>query len=138
MYLARFFPCRNPFNLGLIVEHKMFPYMLMCEGQVRPCQTRQGFTYPLQLPPINFLSRLCILVVSWRCRWFQGATVGLEVNPSFTFMNAQVMLTSSSGPSVLRYVINFTKLFGLPLSVVNEMATDFKLCGIIFTSIFVN
>ena len=53
--------------LELNQVHKIFPYMLMRGGQVRPCQPRQRFTYPLLLPFINFLSRLYILVVSFRC-----------------------------------------------------------------------
>ena len=122
--------------MGLILEHKMFPYMLMRGGQARPCQTSQRFTYPLQLLLVSFLSHLCILVVLWRCCWFQGAAVNLEVDPSFMFMNAQVMPTSSSRPLVLSYVNDFTKLFELPLSIcegVLELGSKNKLGISIFT-----
>ena len=101
----------------------MFSYMLVRGGQARPCQTRQRFTYPFQLPPVSFLSCLCILVVSWKCHWFQGAAVGLKMDPSFTFMNTQVMPTNSLGPLVLPYVNNFTKLFELPLSAASYSIT---------------
>jgi len=49
------------------VGHKIFTYMFMRGGQVRPCQTRQRFAYPLQLPSVNFQPCLYILVVSFRC-----------------------------------------------------------------------
>ena len=70
---------RDPFLmglpwLGLIVGYKIFPYILMCRGQVRPCQTRQRFAYPLQLHSVNFLSRLYILVVSFRCLLTSGCS----------------------------------------------------------------
>ena len=38
----------------------MFTYILMRGGQARPCQTRQRFTYPLQLPSVSSLTCLCI------------------------------------------------------------------------------
>ena len=99
----------------------MYSYILMREGQARSCQTRQRFTYPLQLPFINFLSHPCILVISFRCRWPQGSAIGLEVEPSFMSMNAQVRPTSSLRPSALPYVNEFIKLLDLPLSHFNHL-----------------
>ena len=45
-----------------------------------------------------------------------GATVGLEVEPSFMSMNAQLRPTNSLGLSALPYVNEFIKLLDLPLS----------------------
>ena len=63
---------RDPFLirlswLELNMRHKIFPYMLMREGQVKPCQSRQRFAYSLQLLSVNFISRLYILVILFRC-----------------------------------------------------------------------
>ena len=117
---------RDPFLmglawLGLIVGHKIFPYILMRGGQVRPCQTRQRFVYPLQLPSVNFLFRLYILVVSFRCLLTSGCIVTFEVEPSTLSyrclaMNAQVKLTSSLGPSPLPNMDEFINTTKLPLS----------------------
>ena len=54
-------------RLELNVGHKIFPHMPMHGGQVKSHQLRQGFTYPLQLPFVNFISRPYILVVLFRC-----------------------------------------------------------------------
>ena len=59
----------------------MFPYTFMRGGQARPCQTRQRLTYPLQFPYVNFSSHLCILVISFKCRWSRSAPVGFELEP---------------------------------------------------------
>ena len=58
--------------LGLIIGHKIFPYILMRGGQVRPCQTRQRFAYPLSasfrqfLIPSIYSSRLVQVFVDLR------------------------------------------------------------------------
>ena len=47
-------------NTCILQEAKMFTYILMRGGQARPCQTRQRFAYPFQLPSVSSLPRLCI------------------------------------------------------------------------------
>ena len=99
--------------LQLNVGRKIFPYMLMRGGQGRPCQPRQGFAYPLQLPSVSFLPRLHILVVSF----------SFEVEPStlsyrYWAMNIQVRLRSSLGPSLWPNMDDFIRTTKLPSSYV--------------------
>ena len=51
--------------------HKIFPYLLMRVGQVRPCQAHQRFYYSLRLAwrvPSATYPRLPIQVVTFGCR----------------------------------------------------------------------
>ena len=84
-------------------------------GQARPCQIRQWFIYPFQLPSISFLSCLCILVVLFKSRTCQpyGGTIGFMVS---LFIKAQARSSSLSRPSALLHVNEFINLSELPLS----------------------
>ena len=107
----------------------MFPYIFMRGDQARLCQIRQRFTYPLQLSSDSFLSRLCILVVSFKCcrtRQPWDGTISFMV---LSFMNAQARSSGSSRPSALPHVNEFIKflellLLAAPYSIAPLALTD--------------
>ena len=103
----------------------MFPYIFMHGGQARPCQTHQRFTFPLQLPSVNFLScmhpgRLIQVLYpsTLLCPSTSSSYLGTVGFMVLLFIKAQARSLVSSGPSALLHVNEFINLSKLPLSVI--------------------
>ena len=97
----------------------MFSYIFRRGGQARPCQTRQRFTFPLQLPSVSFLSCMHpgrLIQVSYPST--SSSYLGTVDFMVLLFIKAQARSLVSSGPSALLHVNEFINLSKLPLSVI--------------------